>query len=121
MIALASTTLAASEITRQITPPRSNLFVDTPLLQVIFTENMASDPLGTLEEVFDFLGLDLIDSDGIQVTALFFGNPLLDGDTSNTCGYTYVFFYAVVGKPENAHVQSGSSSATRLLHQITTR
>lgn len=36
---------------------------------------MASDPLGTLEEVFDFLGLDLIDADGIQVTAL--GIPLL--------------------------------------------
>lgn len=38
---------------------------------------MASDPLGTLEEVIDFLGLDLIDQEGIQVTP--FGNPPFDG------------------------------------------
>lgn len=36
-------------------------------LQVIFTEDMAEDPMGTLEDVFGFLGLDLLDPDELQV------------------------------------------------------
>lgn len=35
--------------------------------QVVFTEDMAADPMGVLEGVLDFLGLDLLDPQGEKV------------------------------------------------------
>lgn len=34
---------------------------------MIFLEEMAEDPVATLEGVFDFLGMDFVDPDGIKV------------------------------------------------------
>lgn len=35
--------------------------------QVLFTEDMAADPIGTLETALNFLGLDLLDPDAKEV------------------------------------------------------
>lgn len=36
-------------------------------MQVLFLEELAEDPVQTLEEVFDFVGLDLLDEGGRKV------------------------------------------------------
>lgn len=40
---------------------------ETIIHQVMFTEEMEADPLGVLEQAFQFLGLDLLDAQGQQV------------------------------------------------------
>lgn len=44
---------------------------------MIFTEDMAEDPMGTLEDVLDFLDLDLLDPEGIQVSLPITSHPSL--------------------------------------------
>lgn len=41
----------------------------TFVLQVVFTEDMAENPLETLTEVLEFLGLDMLDAQGHKVHA----------------------------------------------------
>lgn len=40
--------------------------------KVVFLEEMAVDPLGTIASVFDFVGVDLVDEkEGIKVSSLY--------------------------------------------------
>lgn len=39
----------------------------TAVVQVVFTEDMEADPVKTLAEVLDFLGLDMLDPLGEKV------------------------------------------------------
>lgn len=38
------------------------------MYQVIFFEEMVADPLATMKSIFDFLGVDLVDRDGREVS-----------------------------------------------------
>lgn len=40
--------------------------------KVVFLDELAEDPIGTLERVFSFLGMDLLDEKGEQVLNIWY-------------------------------------------------
>ncbi len=50
----------------------------TTAMQVLFLEELAEEPVQTLEDIFEFIGLDLLDEEGKKVsvnTTKFFRSP----------------------------------------------